>query len=145
MQISSNGLDFIKDWEKLRLKAYIDSGGKITIGYGATTYESGAAVKMGDVITEPRALQLLAFHAGSAAAAVNNRIKAALTQGQFDALVSFAFNVGNTAFTKSTLAVVVSTNPNDNEAVEGQFRRWVYDHGKFVRGLLKRRNGEIDL
>ncbi|GGB98501.1 lysozyme [Dyadobacter sediminis] len=150
MQISSEGLEVLKNREKLRLTAYKDSGGVWTIGYGCTTYENGNKVKAGDVITEAKALQLLAFHVGKAAAAVNAGIKSVINQGQFDALTSFTYNVGTGAFAKSHLRVLVNTNPNDFDSIEAEFLRWVYDENEngvkvVVAGLVNRRKEEIEM
>lgn len=145
MQVSDAGYNLIKKWEALKLTAYKDGGGVWTIGWGATTYESGAAVKAGDKITVARAVQLLNFHAGNAAAAVNSNIKIALAQNQFDALVDFVYNLGAGALAKSDLRVLINTNPDDFDGIAKQFRRWVYDDGKVVQGLVNRRESEIAL
>jgi lysozyme len=149
MQVSANLITVLKNRESLRLTAYADSGGVWTIGWGATSYESGAKVKKGDVITRERAEQLLGYHIGIAASAVNSQVKTDLTQGQFDALVSFLYNVGSANFAKSTLRVLVNTNPNDFPAIKAEFLRWVYvtvgtDKIK-VQGLVNRRNEEISI
>jgi len=149
MQVSSQGLGILKRREALRLNAYQDQAGVWTIGYGATSYESGAKVKQGDKITAARAEQLLAFHVGWAATAVNVLITPTLTQGQFDALTSFAYNVGEPNFRKSTLRTLVNTNPNDFERISAAFLQWVYVTVNGVKvksnGLVNRRNEEIEL
>lgn len=149
MQVSAEALEILKDREALRLKAYQDQAGIWTIGYGATYYENGARVKQGDVITEERAVQLLNYHVGVAAAGVNNIVTATLNQGQFDALVSFTYNVGVPSFTKSTLRTLVNTNPNDLERIASEFRKWVYvtANGAKVKssGLVARREEEIEM
>jgi len=146
MQISPEGLNTLKNREKLRLTAYKDQAGVLTIGYGCTTYESGAKVKAGDAITAARATQLLAYHVGVAAAAVNSGITATLNQGQFDALTSFTYNVGTGAFAKSQLRTVVNTNPADYERVYTELLQWVYVTVNKVKiksnGLVNRREEE---
>jgi lysozyme len=149
MQVSAEGLEILKEREALRLTAYKDSAGVWTIGYGATYYESGARVKQGDVITAARALQLLSFHVGVAASEVNSLISVNLNAGQFDALTSFAYNVGGSNFAKSTLRTLVNTNPNDFERIKAAFMSWVYVtvNGVKVRskGLENRRKEEIEM
>ena len=149
MQVSSEGLDILKNREKLRLTAYRDQGGVWTIGYGATTYESGSRVKEGDKITETRAMQLLAYHVGVAASAVNSMVKVSLTNGQFDALTSFVYNTGSGAFAKSTLRTLVNTNPNDFDRIAEAFRAWKYVTVNGVKvvsnGLIARREEEIEM
>ena len=73
-----------------------------------------------------------------------NRIDADLTQEQFDALVSFVFNVGTQAFRVSTLRKLIERNPNDKKIAD-EFRRWVYAGNKMLPGLVKRREQEIKL
>lgn len=149
MQVSAAALEILKDREELRLKAYLDQAGVWTIGYGATYYENGVRVKQGDVITADRAIQLLNYHVGVAASGVNNIVKAALNQGQFDALVSFTYNVGVPKFTASTLRTLVNTNPNDLDRIAAEFRKWVYVTVKGVKvkssGLVARREEEIEM
>lgn len=149
MQVSSEGLEILKDREALKLKAYQDQGGVWTIGYGATTYESGAKVKAGDVISEIRAVQLLAFHVGKAAAAVESLVSVDVNQGQFDALTSFVYNVGATAFAKSGLRTLINTNPNDLDRIEAAFMQWIYVTVNGVKvqsnGLIDRRKEEVEM
>lgn len=141
MQLSTRGLNFIKSEEGLRLNVYRDSVGVLTIGYGHT----GKDVVPGLVITEQQAERLLLADTGTAQDAVNRLVKVALTPGQFDALVSFVFNVGVGAFERSTLLKVVNTNPADT-AIVTQFRRWVFGTKSGVKialpGLVKRRTRE---
>jgi len=147
MQTSSQALETLKIREQLRLAAYQDPAGVWTIGYGCTTYENGTKVKAGDKITEMKAVQLLNDHVGKAVATVNAGITATLDQGQFDALVSFTYNVGGTKFNNSTLRGLVNTDPDDLPVIEAEFRKWVYVtvNGKKVKsaGLVSRREEEI--
>lgn len=148
MQASAEFLEVLKKREELRLTAYQDQAGIWTIGYGATYYESGAKVKQGDTITVARAAQLLNYHVGKAASDVNSVIKVELNQGQFDALVSFAYNVGP-AFKSSTLKTLVNTNPDDLDRISAEFRKWIYvtKNGVKVKsnGLVARREEEIEM
>ena len=74
--------------------------------------------------------------------AINHNVKVPLSQNQFDALVSFVFNIGQSAFIESTLLRVL--NEGDYKAVPQQLRRWIYDNGSVVQGLINRRQKEID-
>ena len=73
-----------------------------------------------------------------------NRYGFDLTQNQFDALVSFVFNVGAGNFRSSTLLKRLKSNPNDPD-IENQFKKWVYDNGKVLPGLVRRRDEEAKL
>ena len=149
MQISSQALETLKIREELRLTAYQDSAGVWTIGYGCTSYENGSKVKAGDKITEAKAVQLLNYHVGKAVATVNGAVTATLKQGQFDALVSFTYNVGGVAFKNSTLRDLVNADPNDLIVIQTEFRKWVYVTvgGKKMKsaGLVSRREEEIEM
>jgi len=149
MNVSSDIIFFIKQQEQLRLNAYPDGDGKFSIGYGVQTYEDGRAVKQGDTITAARAEQLINFHVVKAAAVVNRYITTKLLQGQFDALVSFVYNVGEGNFSGSTLLKVINQNPLNLVEIEVQFKRWIYStvNGKkvVINGLVKRRQEEAYL
>src|SRR5690349_12958929 len=99
MKISKKGLDLIKSFEGLELKAYEDSVGVLTIGYGST----GSHVKQGMVITKEQAEELLKRDVSRFERGVNDLVKVPLTQNQFDALVSFSFNIGLGNLKSSTL------------------------------------------
>ena len=138
MKTSQKGIDFIKRHEGLRLKAYQDSAGVWTIGYGST-----GGVREGDVINEMQAETLLRVDLHTAEKEVN-RHRLPLNQNQFDALVSFTFNVGAGAFRNSTLLKRIKENVNHPD-IPNQFRRWVYAGGKKLNGLVKRREEESKL
>lgn len=144
MLVSKQGLDLIKKHEGLRLKAYLCPANVPTIGYGATFYEDGSKVKLGEVITMERAEKLLAFHVGQFAKEVERAIKVPIKQQQFDALVSFAYNVGIGAFRASTMLKYININPNTINIKE-QFLRWDKAGGKVLPGLTKRRWDEAKL
>lgn len=148
MQVSSHLEEVLKEREALRLNAYQDSAGVWTIGWGATTYETGSKVQKGAVITIERANQLLNYHLGVAAAAVNSLVSANINQSQFDALVSFTYNVGSSAFQSSTLRGKVNLNPSDS-TIPAEFRKWVYVTKNGVKivsaGLVNRREEEIQI
>lgn len=132
----------IKGFEGLELKAYPD-GNAYSIGYGSQTYENGTPVKAGDTITKERAEKLLEYHVTRFANTVNTYVNVSLSQGQFDALVSFAYNVGDGAFRNSTLLKRVNINPDDFASISTEFRKWVYYKGKVLDSLVKRRESEI--
>ena len=138
MRTSRKGIEFIKAHEGLRLDAYLCPAGVPTIGYGHT-YN----VKMGDRITAEQAERLLIGDLIVAETEVN-RYGFDLTQNQFDALVSFVYNIGAGNFRSSTLLKRLKANPNDPD-IANQFKRWVYGGGKVLPGLVRRRNEESKL
>lgn len=123
----------IKEAEGLRLEAYKDGGGVWTIGYGHT----GKEVKKGLQIDLTAAEAYLTLDLQTAEDAVNKSVKVNLTQNQFDALVSLAYNIGATAFKSSTLVKLLNKGKYDEAAEE--FPRWNKDNGKVVDGLTNRR------
>ena len=138
MKTSPKGIALIKEFEGLRLKAYKCPGGVWTIGYGHT-----AGVKSGMVITEAQAEEylkadLIVFER------YLNGLRLALNQNQFDALVSFIYNVGTGNFSSSTLLRKVRANPQDNSIMD-EFLRWVYSKGRVLPGLQRRRLDEMKL
>lgn len=139
-----SGQQFLTSVEGVRYKAYKDTGGVWTIGRGITYYEDGSKVKAGDTITKEREQKLFQITLNAYVNNVNKNVKKSLTQNQFNALVSFCYNIGITAFNKSTLLKRVNANPH-NPDIRNQFMRWVYDNGKKVPGLVNRRKKEADL
>lgn len=138
MKTSKNGIDLIARHEGLRLKAYRCPAGILTIGYGHT-----GNVREGQTITEDYAKYLLASDLSTAENAVN-RQNLNINQNQFDALVSFVFNVGSGNFLKSTLLKKIKVNPNDT-LIAAEFDRWNKAAGKVLPGLVKRRLDEAKL
>ncbi len=153
MQTSENGLELLKQWEGFKLKVYKDSAGLATIGVGHLITKpelssgkiviNGVAVQYAGGLTEQQVLDLLGQDVKPAEQSVNNGVKVPLNQNQFDALVSFTFNVGGGAFTGSTLLKVL--NQNQYTEVPNQLLRWTKAGGKVVQGLLNRRQNEIKL
>lgn len=144
MKTSQNGLKLIKDFEGLRLQPYVDAVGIPTIGYGNTYYENGAKVKLTDEpITEQRATELLQYVLTRYEDAVNRYVQVPMTQNQFDALVSFAYNVGNENLRKSTLLKLL--NRGQPALAAQQFTRWNRAGGKVLKGLVRRRAAEMAL
>lgn len=145
MKINKEGLKFIADNEGFRKKPYLDGGGVPTIGYGSTFYPNGRKVTMDDKpISKELALCFFESIAEKFAEGVDKVIFKPLSQNQFNALVSFAYNVGLGAFRRSTLIEMVNQKPDDPKIME-QFMRWIYDNGNVVEGLRKRRKKEADL
>jgi len=137
-QLSQNGLDLIKGFEGLRLSAYQDSAGVWTIGYGHT-----GNVQPGDRITQAQADDLLQKDTAWAQQAVRDQVKVPLSQGQFDALTSFTFNLGAGALEKSTL--LKKLNAGDYAGAQAEFGKWVHAGGEVLQGLVRRRAAEADL
>lgn len=135
MKTSDAGINFIKNFEGLRLKAYKDVVGVWTIGYGHTK-----GVRSGHEITEDEAEDLLRSDLADFEAAVNKAVKVPLAQYEFDALVSFAYNVGKTALVNSSLLRML--NAGDRDKAADQFLRWDKAGGKVVKGLTNRRKAE---
>lgn len=137
MKIGEKGIELIKSFEGLELSAYKDSVGVVTIGYGHTK-----TAKMGQKITEAQAEALLKSDLEWAEKAVNKLAKTP-TQDQFDAMVSFVFNLGETNFSKSTL--LKKHNAGDFKGAKAEFVRWNRAGGKVLKGLTRRREAEARL
>ena len=130
---------FVKDWEQLRLRAYMPTPKDVpTIGWGHTK-----GVKMGDEITKAQAVQMFNKDIASAEDTVNRLVKVLMTQNQFDALVSFVHNLGETNFRSSTL--LRRLNAGKYEECAAQFGRWIYQKKTVLRGLVRRRAAEAEL
>ncbi len=137
MRTSNDGISLIKRHEGCRLEAYKCPAGVWTIGYGHTR-----GVKQGQKITMEQAEVLLRGDLATSEAVVNKIYK--LKQHQFDALVSFVFNLGAGSFEKSTLRKLVVANP-DNSEIRREFGKWVYAGGRKLSGLMARRADEANL
>ena len=123
MTVDSNGLNLIKSFEGLRLNAYQDAAGVWTIGYGSTRYKNGAHVMPGDsLVNEACASDLLLITLGQYEDAVDEFVKVALTQNQFNALVSFTYNEGTGALHGSTL--LAKLNTGDYAGAAPHFLAW---------------------
>lgn len=145
MKLDSKGYTMIKQHEGLRLKPYLCSAKVPTIGFGNTQYENGLKVTLLDpAITLPRANELFMFYVDRFASQVFKLIKKTVTQNQFNALVSLAYNIGIGAFEKSTLLKLVNENPN-NELIRNEFMKWNKANKKVIVGLTNRRKVESDL
>ena len=139
MKTSQKGVSFIREFEGLETDAYQDVVGIWTIGVGHT----GPEVKKGMTITESAALDILGKDLDKFEKGVAKLVKVPLSQDQFDALVSFSFNVGLGNFQSSTLLKLL--NQGNYEAVPTQLLRWNKAGGKEVAGLTRRRAAEGQL
>lgn len=153
MKLDDKGYALICEFEGLRLKPYLCSAGVPTIGYGNTYYPNGKKVTMKDKpITKEYAFEIFKFVANLFAKDVNSLIKSEVNQNQFNALVSFAYNVGTDidvddipeGLGDSTLLKKVNTNPNDPQ-ISKEFLKWNKAGGKVIEGLNKRRLKESNL
>lgn len=137
MHISERGINLIKDFEGFSSKTYVCPAGYKTIGYGHISDNN-----IND-ITKIEAEKLLAEDIYKAERSVERNIRVDLTQGQFDALVSFVFNLGGAALQRSTLRQKV--NREEHQDVPKEFMRWVYTAGMVLTGLVKRRQAEAEI
>lgn len=143
LDISDNGYAIIRDAEGFRSTAYLDTGGVWTIGFGTIKYPNGTSVKKGDTCTRNEAEQWLKNDCVWVDACLDKNVKVNLNQNQFDALASFVYNIGETAFVKSTMLTLI--NQNSLTSAASQFDRWVFDNGKRIQGLVNRRAKEKSL
>lgn len=135
MKTSQAGVQLIKGFEGVRLNAYDDGVGVMTIGVGHIR-----GVQGGDIITEDQADDYLREDLSTAEDAVNRLVKVPLNQAQFDALVSFTFNLGAGALASSTL--LKKLNAGDMDGAADEFLRWNRAGGRIMAGLTKRRISE---
>lgn len=135
MEYSKSGLQLTESFEGLRLEAYQDSVGKWTCGYGHTM-----GVTEGTTCTQAQAEEWLQNDINWAVFVVNNVVKVPISQGIFDSLVDFTFNLGAGNFKSSTLLKLV--NAGDMEDAAKEFEKWDKAGGVVVAGLLRRRIAE---
>ena len=139
MQLSAAGLDLIKRSEGWRSQVYKDVAGFPTIGYGHKLLPTDS---FPDGVDEATGTQILIKDVQDAEQAVSRLVKVPLTQGQFDALVDFTFNLGAMRLASSTLLKML--NAGDYAAAAGQFQRWDMAGGMENDGLKARRQAEAD-
>ncbi len=135
MKTSVEGLALIKKFEGLELEAYTCAAGVWTIGYGHTK-----DVQPGDVWSESHADHMLEVELEEFEAYINDNVTAPLSQNQFDALVSWVYNLGPANLKASTMLKVL--NSGDYEGVPAQIKRWNKAGGKVLEGLIRRRKAE---
>ena len=142
MKPSKNAIDLIKKWEGLYLESYLCPAKVPTIGYGTIRYPDGKLVKLGEKISLQKAEDLLIHEVNK----IN--IPLILNQNQYDALVSFVYNLGMGNFLKSTLYRKCKVNPYDL-TIRYEFMKWtkarVNGELKTLKGLVKRRTDEYNL
>ena len=149
LSVSANGVNFIKKGEGFRADAYQDSIGIWTIGYGTTAYSFDDDDEWEDLImqapiSETKAEELLRQHIiNNVQGYIYGSVKVDLTQGEFDALVSFIYNVGAGNFQSSTMLQIL--NNEDYEGTVNEFPKWNKAGGTVLAGLTKRRHEEMEL
>ncbi len=136
MNISQRGLDLIREFEGCKLTSYQDSVGVWTVGYGCT----GPTVCKGLTITQDDAEKRLLSHLQGVEASIERLVTVPLTQGEFDALCSFVYNLGAGALAESTL--LKELNRLDYNAASLQILRWNKAGGQELAGLTRRREAE---
>jgi lysozyme len=145
MKTSEKGIGLIKKFEGFRAKPYLCSAGVPTIGYGTTRYNNNKKVTLADrPITEEKATEILLKQLEPREFIISHNVKKELTQDQFDALVSFVYNVGAENFLSSTLLKVINKSPRSIQ-IEKEFAKWIYAGKKQIKGLILRRNEETNL
>ncbi len=140
MQTSDKGIALIKEFEGCKLTAYQDSVGVWTIGYGWTQPVDGTPIRAGMTIKQEAAERLLKTGLVSYESDVSRLVKVGLSQGQFDALVSFTYNLGARSLSTSTL--LRKLNAGDYAGAADEFLRWNKAGGKVLNGLTRRREAE---
>lgn len=135
MKPSQACIELVKKFEGFRPTAYLCPAGVWTIGYGTTEN-----VSPGDEVTEQQAEVMLMEDLLEASAAIDRLVTVPLTQEQYDALTSFIYNVGETAFRRSTMLKLL--NAGDYEGAAAQFPRWNRGGGRVLAGLTRRRDAE---
>jgi lysozyme len=142
----ASALNFIKIKEGgLYLKAYQDSGGVWTIGWGSTfDFDKKRKVLPGDTITQAQAQKWLEMTTSQDANEIKKLVKPYLNKNEINALISFVYNVGINAFRNSTMLKLLNSGA-DKKTVANEFDRWVFDDGVKVQGLVNRRIAEKKL
>jgi len=140
MQTSDKGIALINQFEGCKLTAYQDSVGIWTIGYGWTQPVDGKPIRAGMTIKQETAERLLKTGLVSYESDVSRLVKVGVTQGQFDALVSFTYNLGARSLSTSTL--LRKLNAGDYAGAADEFLRWNKAGGKVLNGLTRRREAE---
>jgi len=145
MTASKNCINLIKMFEGYKAKAYLCPAGVVTIGFGSTMYQDGRKIKLGDTINEDQGNQLLMWELKNKSISLQGLN---LNQNQFDACLSFVFNLGIGAFAKSTLKKKILINPND-PSIKDEFMKWnkarVGGQLMVLKGLTRRRIAEAEL
>lgn len=145
MIASKNCINLIKMFEGYKAKAYLCPANVPTIGWGSTMYTDGRKVKLGDTTNEQQAEDLLMWELKNKSNALYGLV---LNQNQFDACLSFVYNLGIGAFANSTLRKKILANPDD-PAIKAEFMKWnkarVGGELMVLKGLTRRREAEAEL
>lgn len=141
MFASKKAYELIAKWEGFKGSPYLCPANIPTIGYGSTYYPDGRKVQLTDKpINEAKAMDILCQVSEYKVDGINRYLNIQLKQHQFDALVSFVYNVGLEAFRNSTMLRKI--NAGDIKGAAKEFDRWVYSNGSKLRGLVRRREDE---
>lgn len=153
VKMSERGLELLTEWEGFKTKVYKDSAGLPTIGVGHLLTKSelssgkllleGKEVKFHNGLSREQVVALLEQDIVNYEKTVRETVNVPLNQNQFDALVSFCFNVGQRAFSSSTL--VKRLNAKAYSEIPAQLLRWTRAGSRVIKGLINRRNNEIKL
>ena len=145
MKIDKIGIDLIKKFEGCSLKPYRCPAGIPTIGFGSTYHIDGSKVRMTDKpISEKEAEELLKDTLVQFEEGVSKMVTSKITQNQFNALVSFAYNLGLGSLRGSTLLKKVNINQND-PTISDEFMKWIFAGKKQLKGLILRRTEESNI
>ena len=146
MKLSDTGINLITKFEGLKLEAYVCPAGVATIGYGTTRYPDKSKVRIGDKLpSKEKAIELFKVNLKEYEDSVSGLLyNVLINQNQYDALVSFVYNLGTGAFAGSTLLRKIKLNPNDL-TIKDEFNKWVNVSGKPSNGLIRRRKEEAAL
>ena len=140
---SNNCAGLVKHFEGLFLKAYLCPANVWTIGYGTTVYPDGTKVKEGDTCNEEQAIEYLRNDLAYFEAMVDAYTRDDVSQQQFDAMVSFCYNLGAKNLKDSTLLKVINANPTNYPEIQTQWLRWNKANGTALKGLTRRRSAEF--
>lgn len=140
-KIGQKGIDLIKSFEGCKLVGYACPANVPTIGYGTIRKPDGSKIVIGEQITLQQAEEYLRHDITTFELGVDAMCIDTITQNQFDALVSFAYNLGSGNLKGSTLLKKVNINPND-PSIGAEFIKWNKANGKILAGLTRRREAE---
>lgn len=144
-RVDQKGIDLITSFEGFRGRSYLCPANVPTVGFGTTRYPNGSKVSLSDrEITKEEAISFLQYDVKNFELAVDAMAVDTLTQNQFNALVSFAYNLGSNALKGSTLLRKVNLNIWDS-SIRNEFMKWTHAGGEVLEGLVKRRKAESEL
>lgn len=144
MKVSKKGIDLVKKWEGFYQNAYLCPANVWTIGWGTTKWNGSKSVKKGDKISREQAEPLLAQQLDEHASQIFKYVKVELNQNQYDALVSFHYNLGRHILSKDK-TLVGYINSKQWDKVANQLLKYNRANGKVLKGLTNRRNDEVKL